>query len=150
MLAWQPSSRTAVRRGKWNYRVGRIVRRRSAESVVVDIEVLAVMAQALVPLKCLVQAKTRMSGLLWPSERRVLALAMLEDVLAVVSRHPDIERVTLVSDDPVADLLVRKYAIDHVAERTLPCRGLCVASATLVPRWLTPHSKESRVTLFAH
>ena len=42
------------------------------------------MAQALVPLKDLVQAKSRLSGLLRPSERRALAQAMAEDVLAVL------------------------------------------------------------------
>ena len=40
------------------------------------------MAQALLPLKDLVQAKTRLGGLLRPSERRALAQAMAEDVLA--------------------------------------------------------------------
>jgi len=60
------------------------------------------MAQALVPLKDLVQAKSRLAGLLRPSERRALAQAMVEDVLSVLSRHKDIVRVTLVSDDPGA------------------------------------------------
>ena len=82
------------------------------------------MAQALVPLKDLVQAKSRLAGLLRPSERRALTQAMVEDVLTVLSGHPDIERVTLVSDDPCADLLAGKYRIDWQAERSLGCRGL--------------------------
>lgn len=82
------------------------------------------MAQALVPLKDLVQAKSRLAGLLRPSERRALAQAMVEDVLSVLSRHPDIDRVTLVSDDPGAGLLANKYAIDYLAENALGCSGL--------------------------
>ncbi|MEH6581937.1 MAG: 2-phospho-L-lactate guanylyltransferase [Halioglobus sp.] len=82
------------------------------------------MAQAIVPLKDLVSAKTRLSGLLRPAERRALAQAMAEDVLSVLSAHPDIDRVTLVSDDPGADLLASKYAVDFLDERILDGRGL--------------------------
>jgi len=71
------------------------------------------MAQALVPLKDLVQAKTRLAGLLRPSERRALAQAMLEDVLQVLVGHPRIQRVTLLSDDPAAPLLARQWGLDH-------------------------------------
>ncbi len=79
---------------------------------------------ALLPLKDLVQAKTRLSGLLRPSERRALAQAMAEDVLAVLAGHPDISRITLVSDDPGAGLLAQKYGADCWSERSLGCRGL--------------------------
>jgi len=82
------------------------------------------MAQALVPLKDLVQAKSRLAGLLRPSERRALAQAMVEDVLAVLSSHPQISRVTLVSDDPGAGLLAAQYGIRYWPESALPCRGL--------------------------
>jgi 2-phospho-L-lactate guanylyltransferase len=82
------------------------------------------MAQALVPLKDLVTAKTRLSGLLSPEERRALAQAMVEDVLTVLTGHPQIERVTLVSNDPGADLLASKYDLDYLNERFLGCRGL--------------------------
>lgn len=82
------------------------------------------MAQALVPLKDLVEAKSRLAGLLNPSERRALAQAMVEDVLAILSSHPDIGRVTLVSDDPCAALLANQYGIDCWPEAVLGCRGL--------------------------
>jgi len=82
------------------------------------------MAQALLPLKDLVQAKTRLAGLLRPSERRALAQAMAEDVLAVLAAHPDISRITLVSDDPGADLLARKYGAQCWPESALGCTGL--------------------------
>lgn len=82
------------------------------------------MAQALLPLKDLVQAKTRLSGLLRPSERRALAQAMAEDVLAVLAQHEEIAQITLVSDDPSAELLARKYGTDCWSESSLACRGL--------------------------
>ena len=82
------------------------------------------MAQALVPLKDLVQAKSRLGGLLRPSERRALAQAMVEDVLAVLASHPRIVRVTLVSDDPGAAMLAASYGIDCWTERSLGCNGL--------------------------
>ena len=84
----------------------------------------SVLAQALVPLKDLVQAKTRLAGLLDPSQRRALAQAMVEDVLAVLAVHPEIMRTTLVSDDPGAGLLAEKYGVDYVTEASLGCRGL--------------------------
>ncbi|MFK8048246.1 MAG: 2-phospho-L-lactate guanylyltransferase [Halioglobus sp.] len=79
---------------------------------------------ALLPLKDLVSAKTRLGGVLRPSERRALAQAMVEDVLQTLTSHPQVSRVTLVSDDPGADLLSCKYGIDFLDERTLNCRGL--------------------------
>lgn len=82
------------------------------------------MAQALLPLKDLVQAKSRLAGILSPSERRALAQAMVEDVLALLSRHPQISRVTLVSDDPGADLLASHYGARYWPESALGCRGL--------------------------
>jgi 2-phospho-L-lactate guanylyltransferase len=104
------------------------------------------MAQALVPLKDLVQAKSRLSGLLRPSERRALAQAMVEDVLAVLSSHPEIDRVTLVSDDPGADLLANKYAIEYLPESTLDCRGLN-AVVQLVSTRLLVDSEDTLVVL---
>lgn len=82
------------------------------------------MAQALVPLKDLVLAKTRLSGVLTSVERRALAQAMVEDVLAVLSSHQHINRITLVSDDPGASMLAQKYRADCWTENSLGCRGL--------------------------
>jgi len=81
-------------------------------------------AQALVPLKDLVEAKSRLAGLLRPSERRALAQAMAEDVLTVLRDHPRVTGITLVSDDPVADLLAQKYGAACWSESALGCRGL--------------------------
>jgi 2-phospho-L-lactate guanylyltransferase len=82
------------------------------------------MAQALVPLKDLVQAKSRLAGLLRPSERRALAQAMVEDVLGVLAGHSEISRITLVSDDPGASLLAYKYGAQYWPEHSLGTQGL--------------------------
>jgi 2-phospho-L-lactate guanylyltransferase len=82
------------------------------------------MAQALVPLKELVQAKSRLAGLLRPSERRALAQAMVEDVLTVLCSHSDIAQITLVSDDPGAGLLAQQYGAQCWSEESLGACGL--------------------------
>jgi 2-phospho-L-lactate guanylyltransferase len=82
------------------------------------------MAEALLALKDLVQAKTRLAGLLRPSERRALVQAMLEDVLQVLASHPELEKITLVSDDPVVPLLAARYDLQHWSEAALGCQGL--------------------------
>lgn len=82
------------------------------------------MARAIIPLKDLVEAKSRLSGLLRPSERRSLAQAMVEDVLSTLVRHAQISTVTLVSDDPSSALLANNYGIEHMPESELGCRGL--------------------------
>ncbi len=69
------------------------------------------MIHALVPLKDLVQAKTRLAGVLQPSERRALMQAMAEDVLDTLANHSGISAVTLVSDDPSAPLLAQRYGV---------------------------------------
>jgi 2-phospho-L-lactate guanylyltransferase len=97
---------------------------------------LTPMAQALVLLKDLVQAKTRLAGLLSPSERRILAQAMLEDVLAVLAGHPQIDGITLLSDDPAAHLLAGQYDATHWAESELGCRGLNAVAASASARLL--------------
>ena len=90
------------------------------------------MVQALVPLKDLVRAKTRLAGLLSPSERRALAQAMVEDVLALLAAHPFVDGINLVSDDPSAHLLAAQYGARHWPESELGCSGLnnIIASAS--------------------
>jgi 2-phospho-L-lactate guanylyltransferase len=82
------------------------------------------MARVILPLKDLVEAKSRLSGLLRPAERRSLAQAMVEDVLSTLVNHSQINAVTLVSDDPASALLANNYGIEHMPEAALGCRGL--------------------------
>lgn len=90
------------------------------------------MVWVILPLKDLVQAKSRLSGVLAPFERRALAQAMVEDVLEVLGRVAGLGGVLLVSDDPAAELLAHRYEVDLVEERHLGCQGLndAVDSAT--------------------
>ncbi|WP_116365169.1 2-phospho-L-lactate guanylyltransferase [Parahaliea mediterranea] len=82
------------------------------------------MLHAVLPLKDLVAAKTRLSGLLGPSERRGLMQAMAEDVLSVLCAHAAVDAVWLVSDDPGAALLAGHFGARHLPESTLACQGL--------------------------
>lgn len=110
--------------------------------------VLTYMAQALVALKDLAQAKTRLAGLLRPSERRALALAMLEDVLTVLQSHPQIDCITLISDDPAAHLLAGRYALQHWREGELDGVGLNALIGSASAR-LRQAGTESLVVLHA-
>jgi 2-phospho-L-lactate guanylyltransferase len=75
----------------------------------------------ILPVKDLVRAKTRLSGVLAPHERRALAQAMVEDVLSVLVEMASLDGVLLVSDDPAAELIAHKYAIDVITESKLAC-----------------------------
>jgi 2-phospho-L-lactate guanylyltransferase len=90
------------------------------------------MVWAILPLKDLVKAKSRLAGILAPHERRALVQAMAEDVLTILAGHPGLRGVLLVSDDPSAEMLACKYALDWVAETQLGCSGLngAVGAAT--------------------
>ena len=92
------------------------------------------MVGALVPLKDLVVAKTRLGGLLRPAQRRALAQAMVEDVLTVLCAHPLVEQVALLSDDPGAHLLAGQYGLLHVPESQCPGTGLNAALEAGVDR----------------
>lgn len=70
------------------------------------------MIQAIVPAKALDQAKGRLAALLSEDERKLLALAMLEDVVHALVAVPVIEGVTVISPD----LDVRGVAAVHGAE----------------------------------
>ena len=82
------------------------------------------MLWAVLPLKDLLKAKSRLSGVLAPHERRALAQAMVEDVLTALTGAAEISGITLVSDDPVAELLAHKYPLTLLPESGLGARGL--------------------------
>jgi 2-phospho-L-lactate/phosphoenolpyruvate guanylyltransferase len=94
------------------------------------------MARVLLPLKDLVEAKTRLSGLLRPSERRALTLAMVEDVLQLMTSHPLVSSVTLLSNDPGAHLLANNYGAELLPETELGCSGLNAVITAGVGRML--------------
>lgn len=67
---------------------------------------------ALVPLNNLAQAKSRLESVLGCAGRRVLMLAMAEDVLSALCAVAGIERVLLVSSEPEAGNLLREWPIE--------------------------------------
>lgn len=76
------------------------------------------------PLKLVSEAKQRLSDVLSKEERRQLFQAMADDLLTVLGNHPDIDGVLLVSDEPIAHKLAKKYAVELIAESSLPASGL--------------------------
>lgn len=80
--------------------------------------------RVILPVKELVLAKQRLSGLLTLTERSQLFQAMLQDVLNVVTKHPKVCGVVLVSDDPFAWQLAADYNIESFSETALQTSGL--------------------------
>jgi len=71
---------------------------------------------ALVPAKTLGEAKGRLAEVLSASERRQLALAMLEDVLTTLRAVPAITGVAVVSPDSAVSDLVARLGATPIAE----------------------------------
>ena len=82
------------------------------------------MLWALLPLKDFVNAKQRLAGVLAPHERRRLFQAMVDDVLTVLAKHPDIDNTVIVSDDPSAELLAEHYGVSYWPEFAVQGSGL--------------------------
>ena len=66
---------------------------------------------ALVPVKTLDQAKSRLRPFLSPAERQQLVLAMVRDVIHVLSTTPQIAHISLVSGDPAIGQLAQVLAV---------------------------------------
>ncbi len=81
-------------------------------------------AQALVPVKDLGLAKSRLAAILTAEERRALSGAMLKDVVTALLASPGVGDVTLVSDDPVVETLARDCGVDLLGEHLLEASGL--------------------------
>ncbi|MEX3007691.1 2-phospho-L-lactate guanylyltransferase [Hoeflea sp. TYP-13] len=73
------------------------------------------MTKIIIPIKNLTLAKQRLSGVLTPSERSGLVLAMLEDLLATVSALDHSGALVVASNDAVFDI-ARKYGAQTVRE----------------------------------
>lgn len=76
-------------------------------------------AHVLIPVKRLARAKSRLAPRLEPIERRLLALAMLEDTLAAAAASPLVDRITVVTPDAAAARLARELGIGVLEEATL-------------------------------
>ncbi|HEY1360795.1 MAG TPA: 2-phospho-L-lactate guanylyltransferase [Xanthobacteraceae bacterium] len=64
---------------------------------------------AVVPVKDSREAKQRLASVLSAAQRQALALAMLEDVLAALTRVPELAGILVVSADAAAKRLARGY-----------------------------------------
>ncbi len=69
----------------------------------------------LIPVKNLENAKERLSSMLSRAERRALAEAMLQDVLAAAAVNHQ-ARVAVVTSDPLATALARQYGCGIIAD----------------------------------
>ena len=88
-----------------------------------------------VPVKELANAKQRLSSCLSPDERRALATVMLEDVLQAVNAVRELAGMLVVTVDPVAASLARRYGARIVTEAAREGHtGAVAAAARLLAR----------------
>lgn len=99
----------------------------------------------LVPVKNLENAKERLSSVLSPAERRALAEAMLQDVLEALAAVNHRTRVGVVTGDPLATALARRYGFalipdpanlgetDAIAHATAHCIANGEDSTLVIP-----------------
>jgi 2-phospho-L-lactate guanylyltransferase len=64
---------------------------------------------AVVPVKDASQAKQRLAGILSSTQRRDLALAMLEDVLTTLASVPELADILVVTADPAASTIAARH-----------------------------------------
>jgi len=88
------------------------------------VEIAIEMTQVLVAIKPFSEAKTRLAGVLSPTERRDLAEAMAHDTVALLVAHPEVSEVTVVSADERAKQLALDCGAGFSDERTLTVQGL--------------------------
>jgi 2-phospho-L-lactate guanylyltransferase len=89
---------------------------------------------AIVPVKPLRRAKSRLSTVLSREERANLSQQMLVHTLEVLSQVPSVERTLVVSRDSRALALAREYHAGTVAERGSPQLNQALIRATLLAR----------------
>ncbi len=75
------------------------------------------MLAAIIPVKALATAKSRLSKILSPAERRLLVQTMLGDVLAAMLAAPSVGRVGVISADPVVLAQAKLAGAEPLADR---------------------------------
>lgn len=73
---------------------------------------------AIVPVKTLATAKTRLSHFLSPTERRALVLAMLDDVLAALLAAQCVDRVGVISADALVLAQASARGVDALVDQS--------------------------------
>ena len=71
---------------------------------------------AVVPVKDLTSVKARLSPVLSADERRELFCAMLRDVLVALADTPSLDGIALITRDPAAQLLARRFGAKIITE----------------------------------
>ena len=71
---------------------------------------------AVVPVKDLTSVKARLSPVLSAGERRELFCAMLRDVLVALADTPSLDGIALITRDPAAQLLARRFGAKIITE----------------------------------
>jgi 2-phospho-L-lactate guanylyltransferase len=89
---------------------------------------------AIVPVKPLRRAKSRLSGVLTDEQRASLSQRLLQHTLKVLTEIPEIERTLVVSRDSQALALARQLGARTVAERGTPELNQALVRATLVAK----------------
>ncbi|NJO84326.1 MAG: 2-phospho-L-lactate guanylyltransferase [Blastochloris sp.] len=84
---------------------------------------------AIVPIKLLDQAKTRLAPLLTPPERRGLVLAMLSDVLAALHQAPSITWIGVISRDAAALALATASGAETLYDEAADLNGALTQAA---------------------
>jgi 2-phospho-L-lactate guanylyltransferase len=84
---------------------------------------------AVLPIKNLEQAKKRLSKGYPPEMRRGLAAVMAEDVLAALAATKELAGILVVTDDPQATVLAKKYGCTISIEATRAGHTAAVAAA---------------------
>ncbi|MBC8162805.1 MAG: 2-phospho-L-lactate guanylyltransferase [Roseiflexaceae bacterium] len=96
------------------------------------------MIHALVPIKPLAEAKTRLATLLTPQQRRALALAMFEDVLAALVATPEVAAVSVIGGDALTRQQAEFYGARAVADPRALNQALTQAAAQTWARGQRP------------
>ena len=71
---------------------------------------------AVVPVKDMAGVKARLSPVLSADERRGLFRAMLRDVLVALAGTPSLDGIALITRDPAAEVLARRFGAEIIAE----------------------------------
>ncbi len=89
---------------------------------------------AIVPVKPLLEGKSRLAKVLSPVERAALSRAMLGGVLDVLAQIPGIHRTLVISRDPAALAAARRHNAQTVTESGSPSLNAALHRATQVAR----------------
>lgn len=101
---------------------------------------------AVIPVKILSEAKTRLAQILTSAERSELVVSMLRDVLEAVTNASALERVLVISADDTVLRLAHQYKAKSLREKAPTGLNSAVKQAT---DWCIANDAEGVLTLLA-